>query len=173
MILLDPIADNPNWIKQDKGAWDINMLDIIPGSAGHLMTWGSHGRTQAPLITSYFLFYRQQSFPPPTMSFYEQANNTEWGKVIQVRLIFAPFMNSFLGHNLRRLMDEILPPAITRIWLREACTHSGSRRRNKTEKGTCQGRRNEHLYGGAQTVWAFLMVSLSLPPSNKSNTCCI
>ena len=27
--------------------------------------------------------------------------------------------------------------------------------------------------GGAQTVWAFLMVPVSLFPSNKSNTCCV
>ena len=93
MILLDPIADNPNWIKQDKGAWDPNILDIIPARPGHMMTWWSHTRPRAP---HNFLLpvLPEQSFPPPTMTFYEQTNNTEWGKVILVRLIFAPFMNS-------------------------------------------------------------------------------
>ena len=93
MILLDPIADNPNWIKQDKGAWDPDILDIIPARPGHMMTWWSHTRPRAP---HNFLLpvLPQQSFPPPTMTFYEQTNNTEWGKVILVRLIFAPFMNS-------------------------------------------------------------------------------
>ena len=82
------------------------------------------------------------------MTFYEQTNNTEWGKVILVRLIFAPFMNSFHGHNLRCMMDGpsqvILPQANTDLEASgpSALTLLGSRRRNETEKGTCQGRRN-------------------------------
>ena len=48
MILLDLMADNPNWIKQDKGAWDwFKIFDIIPSEPGHRRT----------VITSYFLFY--------------------------------------------------------------------------------------------------------------------
>ena len=73
------------------------------------------------------------------MRFYEQTNNTEWGKVIQVRLIFAPFMNSFLGHYLRRMMEGRSRDSASsnRVfggeWPR---TLLGSRRRNETEKGT-------------------------------------
>ena len=102
---------------------------------------------EAPGPTHNFLLpvLPQQSFPPPTMRFYEQTNNTEWGKVIQVRLIFAPFMNSFLGHNLRRMMDGHSRDSASskRVFGGEwPHTLLGSRRRNETEKGTCQGRRN-------------------------------
>ena len=171
MILLDPIADNPNWIKQDKGAWDPTILDIIPARPGHMMTWWSHTRPRAP---HNFLLpvLPQQSFPPPTMTFYEQTNNTEWGKVILVRLIFAPFMNSSM---VIITADDGRPqpsdPASSKHVFGGEWPLSPHSFRIETKKwnGERKPAKEGGTLGGVQTVWAFLMISVS-PSSNKSNT---
>ena len=54
------------------------------------------------------------------MTFYEQTNNTEWGKVILVRLIFAPFMNSMV---IISAADDGLMDGRSRVILPQANTY--------------------------------------------------
>ena len=64
----------------------------------------------------------------------------------------------------------ILPQANTYLEASgpSALTLLGSRRRNETEKGNLP-RKEEHWAEFKQSVWAFLMITVSLS-SNKSNT---